>query len=332
MAGYLIRRLLLAVVTLLVGSFLSFLLVASAGDPLAELRLRPGATEAQIRALEAELGLDGPVVTRYWTWLTGFVRGDWGRSIAMTQARADVYPAVMEAASITARLVAGAVVLALLLGVLVGVLQAVAQYSIFDYVATGLAYVMFSMPVFCVAVAVKAYAIKANDLLEFVGMGRWITTAGSPNTGFTGTVVDVVYKYTGTLLLPTVSLVLVSFAGYSRFQRASMLEVLNSDYVRTAKAKGISQSRVVVRHALRNALIPVFTMFSMDVSGFLGGAIIVETVFGWPGMGNLLVNSVRQYDPHMLMGWLMVTATMVVLCNLAADLLYAVLDPRIRVT
>ncbi|MGW4215102.1 ABC transporter permease [Lentzea sp. NPDC004789] len=110
-----------------------------------------------------------------------------------------------------------------------------------------------------------------------------------------------------------------------------MLEVLDSDYVRTAKAKGISQARVVIRHALRNALIPVLTMFSMDFGSILGGALVVETVFGWPGMSHLLVSSVRQYDPHMLMGWLVVTATMIILCNLLADLLYAVLDPRVRV-
>lgn len=328
MVIYLLCRLLLAAVTLLVGSFLSFLFVASAGNPLAEARLRPGVTEAQIRALETDFGLDKPVLQRYWSWLTGFVHGDWGRSLALGSARADVRTAVLDAVSITARLVTAAVVLAVVLGVLVGVLSALAQYSIVDYAATGLAYVLISIPVFCVAVIIKACGIQLNDLLETLGLSRWLVTAGPP--GYTDGLLDLLYRHLGTLVLPTLSLMVISFAGYSRFQRASMLEVLDSDYVRTAKAKGISQARVVIRHALRNALIPVVTAFSMDFGGILGGALVVETVFGWPGMSHLLVSSVRQYDPHMLMGWLVVASTMTVLFNLATDLIYSVLDPRIR--
>ncbi|MGW4215101.1 hypothetical protein ACWEIJ_44510 [Lentzea sp. NPDC004789] len=213
MVIYLLRRLLLAAVTLLAGSFLSFLFVASAGNPLAEARLRPGVTEAHFRALETEFGLDKPVLERYWAWPTGFVQGDWGRSVALNRARGDVQTAVLEAVSITARLITTAVVLALLLGVVVGVLSALAQYSIFDYVATGLAYVMFSIPVFCVAVIIKTYGIRLNDLLVSLGLGRWITTAGSPNMGFTGNLMDIVYKCSGTLVLPTLSLMVISFAG-----------------------------------------------------------------------------------------------------------------------
>jgi peptide/nickel transport system permease protein len=327
---YIIRRLLISIPILLIGSFLLFVLVASAGNPLAEMRARPGVTETQVQELAKELGLDKPVVARYWDWLTSFLQGDWGTSVALGQARADVYSQVTDALWVTGRLVVGAELLALTLGVAVGVLAAVRQYSIFDYVATSTAFLMFSMPIFCVAVVIKNYGIQFNNLLQSMGADRWLTTAGPPNDGFSGGIGDVVFKYTGTFLLPTISLMLISFAAYSRFERASMLEVLHSDFVRTARAKGISQSRVIFRHAFRNALIPVATLFSLNFGAVLSGAIITETVFGWSGMGTLLVSSVRAFDPNMLMGWLVVTATLVVIFNLVADIVYGILDPRIR--
>ena len=163
-----------------------------------------------------------------------------------------------------------------------------------------------------------------------MGLDRWLTTAGPRPGGFSGSFGEVIFKYTGTFLLPTLALMLISFAAYSRFERASMLEILHSDFVRTARAKGISQGRVIFKHAFRNALIPVATLFSLNFGAVLSGAIITETVFGWAGMGTLLVNSVRQFDPPMLMGWLAVTATLIVLFNLFADIVYGVLDPRIR--
>jgi peptide/nickel transport system permease protein len=327
---YIIRRLLISIPILLIGSFLSYVLVASAGNPLAEMRARPGVTEQQVQELAAELGLDKPVIGRYWDWLTGFVQGDWGTSVALGQARAEVFPAVTDALWVTGRLVIGAELLALVLGVSVGVLAAVRQYSIFDYLATSTAFLMFSMPIFCVAVIIKSYGIEFNNVLQSMGIDRWLTTAGPPSEGFTGSVGDVVFKYTGTFLLPTLSLMLISFAAYSRFERASMLEIMHSDFVRTARAKGISNGRVIFRHAFRNALIPVATLFSLNFGAVLSGAIITERVFGWFGMGSLLVDSVRTFDPNMLMGWLAVTATLVVLFNLVADIVYGFLDPRIR--
>jgi peptide/nickel transport system permease protein len=259
-----------------------------------------------------------------------FLGGDWGQSIALGQAKVDVFDSTMRALWITARLVVGAEVLAIVLGVTVGVLAAVKQYSIFDYLATSSAFLMFSMPVFCVAVILKSYGIQFNNVLESMGMDRWLSTVSPAAGGFQGDFGEQVFQYTGTYLLPTLTLALISFAAYSRFQRASMLETLHSDYVRTARAKGISQSRVIFRHAFRNAMIPVATLFSLNSAALLSGAIVTEIVFGWRGMGHLLVQSVRSFDPYMLMGWLMVTATLVVLFNLAADILYGILDPRIR--
>ncbi|CRK61667.1 Oligopeptide transport system permease protein OppB (TC 3.A.1.5.1) [Alloactinosynnema sp. L-07] len=330
MFRYIIRRLLISVPLLAVGSFLTFLMVSASGNPVAELRAKPGVSEATIRALEAELGLNKPILLRYWDWIVDFVQGDWGTSVALGAARAEVFPEVSRALWVTARLVIGAELLAIVLGVSVGVLAAVKQYSIFDYLATSTAFLMFSMPIFCVAVILKNYGIKFNNVLESLGMDRWLSTVSPAAGGFQGSFGDQVFQYTGTYLLPTLSLMLISFAAYSRFQRASMLETLHSDYVRTAKAKGISQRRVIFRHAFRNAMIPVTTLFSLNAAALLAGAIVTETVFGWKGMGALLVQSVRSFDTPMLMGWLMVTATLVVVFNLVADVMYGFLDPRIR--
>lgn len=330
MLRYTVRRLLISAPILLVGSLLAFFMVAAAGNPAAEYRARPGVTEAQVKALEADLGLDQPIIVRYWNWLVDFLGGDWGQSIALGQAKVDVFDSTMRALWITARLVVGAEVLAIVLGVTVGVLAAVKQYSIFDHLATSSAFLMFSMPVFCVAVILKSYGIQFNNVLESLGMDRWLSTVSPAAGGFQGDFGEQVFRYTGTYLLPTLTLALVSFAAYSRFQRASMLETLHSDYVRTARAKGISQRRVIFRHAFRNAMIPVATLFSLNSAALLSGAIVTEFVFGWRGMGHLLVQSVRSFDPYMLMGWLMVTAALVVLFNLAADVLYGILDPRIR--
>ena len=330
MFQYLIRRLLISIPILLIGSVLVFILVASAGDPLAGLRTKPGITAQQIQSLSAQLGLDHSILVRYWDWLTGFVRGDWGNSIALGEAQAPVFDTVSNALWVTMRLVIGAELIALVLGIAVGVFSAVRQYSIFDYLMTSVAFLMFSMPIACVAVVVKNYGIQFNELLLSLHLNRWLTTAGPPANGFGHNLGQVIVNYSGTFLLPTISLMTISFAAYSRFQRASMLETLNADYVRTARAKGLSQSRVIFRHAMRNALIPVSTLFALNIGAIIGGAIITERVFGWNGMGTVLVKAVSNYDPPTLMGWFAVTATIVVVFNLISDLLYGLLDPRIR--
>jgi ABC-type dipeptide/oligopeptide/nickel transport system permease component len=190
---------------------------------------------------------------------------------------------------------------------------------------------MFSMPLFCVAIVVKAASIEFNDFLEQLGLGRWLRTAGPPNGGFHGDFADQLYQYTGAYILPTLCLVAIQFAMYSRYQRASMLDTLNADYVRTAQAKGLSQARVVFRHAFRTALIPIMTLSTLSFGGVIAGAVITETVFAWQGMGLLLVDAVAKKEPYMVLGFLMVTAIVTILFNLIADLMYAVLDPRIRI-
>jgi peptide/nickel transport system permease protein len=204
-----------------------------------------------------------------------------------------------------------------------------------DYLATTLAFLLFSMPIFCVAIVLKQYAIEINVWVRDLGLTDWLGNPWlrtiSPENLKADNLGDFLVRYVGAFLLPTLSIMAISFAAYSRFQRASMLETLNADYVRTARAKGLAGSRVIFRHAFRNAMIPVTTLFSVNFGAVLSGAIITETVFNWHGMGGLLVDSVTKNDVNVMMGWLVVIALTVVVANLIADLVYGILDPRIRV-
>ncbi|RZQ63590.1 ABC transporter permease [Amycolatopsis suaedae] len=332
---YILRRLAIAIPILLIATFLCFLMVAGAGDPLGELRTNPNMSQEAIDAYARAIGLDKALVPRYFDWLGSFITGDWGQSIAQGQAMQPVYPKVMDAFGVTVKLVVGAELLAVTIGVLIGVLAAVKQYSIVDYIATTLAFILFSMPIFCVAIVLKTYAIEVNVWIKDLGLSDWLGNpwlrTSSPENLSADGFGDFIVKYVGAYLLPTLCIMAISFAAYSRFQRAAMLETLNMDYVRTARAKGLSSSRVIFRHAFRNALIPVTTLFSVNFATVLTGAIITERVFNWNGMGTVLVESVLRNDPNVMMGWLVVIATTVVVANLIADLMYGILDPRIRV-
>lgn len=330
MIRYIIRRILISIPLLIVASFLCFGLTTMMGDPLGEWKLQRPRTPAEIGAAEQRAGTDKPFLERYGDWAVNFVQGDWGTNIGPGHGSADVKDKVLRASWVSARLVIGAEILALLIGVAVGVIGAVRQYTVFDYTATGFAFVMFSMPLFCIALMIKTVGIQFNDFLQDNGFGRWIRTAGPPNGGFQGSFTDQIYQYTGAFILPTICLVMIQFAVYSRFQRASMLDVMNADYVRTAQAKGLSQTRVIFRHAFRNALIPIATVFALNFGATISGAIITEFVFGWQGMGQLLVQAVNDREPYMVLGFLMVTGVFIIFANLIADVLYAVLDPRIR--
>jgi ABC-type dipeptide/oligopeptide/nickel transport system permease component len=330
MFRFVVRRLLIAVPLLIVASFLSFALTTAMGDPLGEWKLQRPRTEGEIAAAYQRIGYDKPVLERYVDWADGFLVGDWKTTVTPGSGTVDVRQEIGRAFWVTARLVIGAEIIAVLLGMTVGVIGAVRQYSWFDYTATGVAFVLFAMPLFGLAVLLKAGGIKLNDWLEGLGLGRWIVTAGPPAEGFSGGIGAQLYAYTGAYLLPTLCLVAIQFALYCRFQRASMLETLNTDYVRTARAKGLGPTRVIFRHAFRNALIPVVTVFALNFGQLFGGAIITETVFGWRGMGLLLVDAIGKKEPWMVQGAMMVTAVFIVLFNLIADVVYAWLDPRIR--
>ncbi|CAM3933169.1 ABC transporter permease [Kibdelosporangium persicum] len=330
MFRYIVRRILITIPLLIVGSFLVFALVQGMGDPLGEWKLQKPREPDEIALAYERIGYNDPFLERYVNWVGGFVQGDWGTTIIPGSGVKDVQDEVFHGLWTTFRLVIGAEILALLIGMAVGVIGAVRQYSIFDYTATGVAFALFSMPVFCIGLILKSAAIPFNNFLESIGMDRWITTAGPPPGGFSGSFGHQITQYIGTFLLPTLALLAIQFALYSRFQRASMLDVLGQDYVRTAQAKGLSSGRVIFRHAFRNGLIPVLTVFAVNFGSVMGGAVITETVFNWSGMGRLLIRSIYEKEVFMVLGVVMVTAVIVVIANLIADILYARLDPRIR--
>jgi peptide/nickel transport system permease protein len=324
MLAFAVRRIAVSIPILLVSTFIVFMLASLSGNPLSPLQTRNPPPPPETIALEAHrLRLDLPVLERYWVWLTGLFRGDFGPSV---QSNLDIGAEVATRFMVTMRLIAVAMILALVLAVVVGVISAVRQYSKTDYTATFLGFLFLAMPAFWLAILLKQAGIDFNNAVD----EQVIYTIGDASVplpkGFGAQVADIA----GHMVLPTISLALISYAAWSRYQRSAMLEVLGSDYVRLARAKGLSRRRVMVKHALRNALIPLTTVTALDLASIISGAVLTETVFQWRGMGDLLLNAIHGDDVYVTMAWLLVTASVVILFNLLADLLYAVLDPRIR--
>jgi len=308
---------------LVLASLFAFVLGINSGDPLGELRLRPNVPLAVIRAREAELHLNAGFFGRYWFWFSHVLRGDFGTNNDGLPVRHIVWTHLL----VTARLVSLAIVVAVVLAVIVGVLSAVRQYSLLDHTATFVSFLLFSLPLFWFAALLKEFlAIRLNNLLGH----QWIFTIGDSTPGLTGGFFANIGNYTGHLVLPTIALAGISYAAYSRFERASMLEVLNSDYVRLASAKGLSRPRVIIKHALRNALIPIVTVAGLQMGILLGGAVVVEEVFTLPGIGRLVLWSIYQRDYPLTQSTILFIAALFMMINLAVDLLYSWLDPRIR--
>jgi peptide/nickel transport system permease protein len=324
MLGFVLRRFVTSIFVLFLASILVFGAVSSLGDPLATLRANPRTPPSVIETKKRELHLDKSVPARYVLWLKDFLRGDLGQD---NRGR-EVAPRLWRAMQLTLRMAIGATILAGFLAMAVGVYSAVRQYSLSDYVFTFIGFLFLSTPVFWLAGLLKLYgAIRVNDFF-----GRTLVyTQGDSKPGFHGDFWARMGDYIGHSILPIVALALISFAAWSRYQRATMLDVLSSDYVRLARAKGLRNSRVLVRHALRNALIPLVTVMAIDIGAVFAGAVITETVFNWAGMGRLFIDALRDYESNILLAWMMVTGVFVILFNLFADLLYGVLDPRIRV-
>ena len=333
MLVYVLRRLATTIPVLIAATFFTFVLVDVSGDPLEELRFAtPPVPEATIKARELQLYLDRPTVERYWLWLTGIgetqgdigiLQGKWGPS---TQGATDIGKEIGERFWITFRLVGAATAFALGLAVVTGVISAVRQYSSTDNLLTFFGFLALAMPTFWLAALIKEGGIWSNQTF-----GTNFATIGATSPLFyrmTGweAIMDIILH----LVLPTITLMLTGYAAISRYQRASMLEVLNSDYIRLARAKGLRNRVVMRRHALRTALIPVVTLAALTVSGALTGAVITETVFRWRGLGTFLTASIGAFDAFAVMAFLVLSGVLVVGANLIADLLYGVLDPRIR--
>jgi len=324
--AYVIRRIFISIPILIGSTIIIFAMVKLAGDPLEGLKLRnPPAPPKTIRLEEHRLHLDRPIWEQYWFWLKGLVvHGSFGPSIHST---ANIGHELSSRMVITLRLILVSVVIALIFAVITGVVSAIKQYTLTDYSFTFIGFLFLAMPTFWFAILLKSAGISFN---QSTGTQTFYTIGDKSvylaDDSAWGHFKDVA----GHMILPTIVLGLVGYAAWSRFQRASMLEVLNSDYVRLARAKGLKPRRVLVRHALRTALIPLVTVTALDIAALFGGAVITETVFQWHGMGDYLLTSIRDKDAYAMMGWLLVTATIVILFNLIADLLYGVLDPRIR--
>jgi peptide/nickel transport system permease protein len=324
--SYLLRRVAAGVLVLLVLSFIMFLVVALSGDPLSALRANPSISPQTIANAAAQLHLNEPLLERYWGWLSGLLfHGTFGSSYTGQP----VGPQLLSRLEVTIKLIVPAVILSVIIGVVVGVVSAVRQYKPVDHVSTAFAYLFFSTPVFVLGLLLKDFlAVDVNK-----AAGRTLLyTVGESTPGINGTWNVFVNEFQHTVL-PVLTLTLITYATWSRFQRAAMLDVLNADYIKLARAKGLSPRRVLFVHALRNALVPVVTVVAIDFAGLLGGAVITEIVFGWYGMGQYLFNGLtgaESPDVYAVSGWLMVAGTAVVVFNILADVLYGLLDPRVR--
>lgn len=323
MGRYATRRLIYSLPVLLIASILVFAVVRKTVDPAAAMRGNPRVNAEQQQRYRDDLGLDDPLPAQYVKWLTSFVRGDWGTSL-LTNLR--VFPQIREAMVNSLVLGLAATALSLLIGVGIGLYSSLRQYSKFDYIATTGAFVGLSLPVFWFALILQ--------LVLGVYLTRWLNlsspifyTAGVTAPGSEG--FDLIDRLRH-LALPVIVLSVQIVAVYSRYMRASMLEVLKSDYLRTARAKGLRERRVVLHHAMRNALIPLTTQVALDVGAIAGGLIVTETIFSYPGMGALFIENLDSGDYLVILPWVMVTVAFVIVFNLIADILYAVLDPRIR--
>lgn len=326
MATYILRRLLGAIPLVFgVATILFFVVNLAPGDPVS-LFAGPGVSPETLETLRRNFGLDRPVHERYVRWLGAVVRGDLGVSIARSQPVSEILREIVPNTLILAFTALG---ISFVVGVVLGIIQAVRQYSATDSVLSVVALFFYSMPAFWLALMlILVFSLFARNV--------WQWPIFFPASGMTSvdhsfmTPVEQVKDRVMHLALPAVSLALVLSAGIARYMRGSMLEVIRQDYVRTARAKGLPEFRVIFRHALRNALIPIITLVGLYLPILFSGTVYIETVFAWPGMGKTIVDAIFQRDIPVVMATSLFFAIMVVLGNLLADVLYAVVDPRIR--
>jgi peptide/nickel transport system permease protein len=320
---FIVTRLLHSIPVLFASSVLIFFSVNAIGDPLAALRQNPLVSKVTLHNIEQRKHLNDSIPVQYWYWLKDAVTHKFGSPLLQPGTR--IWDDLTRVIPHTAQLVLLSEIFALAIGMAIGVYSAIRQYSVFDYAATTLSFLGFAMPVFWLALMLQI--LFTNVFLKW--HVRIFYTSGL-NSQDPGSGIHFWADRLQHLALPAMTLCILSIAQYSRFMRASMLEVINSDYIRTARAKGLSDRRVTLRHAMRNALVPLITVASLNIGGLLGGAVITETIFQLDGMGPYFIQNLLNQDAYAVMAWLMVTATIVILFNLFADVMYGLLDPRIR--
>jgi peptide/nickel transport system permease protein len=322
MPTYVIRRLLYGVPVIALSSFLIFVFVSTATDPLETVRLNPRASRSSVDLVVQEHRLDRPVVVRYGYWVRDVFTKSFGTTILTNR---PILPDIKRVLGNTVQLVLAAELLTLFLAICIGAYSALRQYSVFDYGTTTLAFLGLAIPTFWLGLIFQI--VFTNVFLHWHVRIFYTASLSSIDPGHG---IHFFVDRVQHLVLPVLTLALVNIAGYSRFMRASMLEVINADYVRTARAKGLVERSVVVRHAFRNALIPLLTLVAIDFGTLLGGAVVTETIFGLDGMGLYFINAVNSGETYSIMAWLLIVATMVVVFNLIGDILLGVIDPRIR--
>jgi peptide/nickel transport system permease protein len=308
MLTYIARRVLYSIPVLIVATFLIFTFVSLAGDPTANIRSNPQFSIVTLKHIQHEYHLDRSIPVRYWFWVKDIFVHKMGISLKTSQ---PIWPDITRTMGHTAQFIIIAELLAMVLGIIVGIFSAIKQYSVFDYFFTAVSFLGYAMPTFDIYLHWNVRIFYTSGLNN-IGQGTWS--------------IDRLQH----IALPIITITTISFALYSRYMRASMLDVINTDYVRTARAKGLPEWRVIMRHVFRNALIPIVTIAALNFGGILGGAIVTETVFSLDGIGYYFIQKLGQLDVYAVMAYLVVTATIIIIFNLIADILYGYLDPRIR--
>lgn len=342
MSRYIIRRILQAIPLLFIVSVILFVLMQNMGDPVATMGGRRATRPADRERLTRQLGLDQPVYKQYLYWLVGndweridmdgdgegetpgtrkgVLRGDFGMSLMKRGQTA--WEVIWDRIPNTMLLMVTAEIVIIVFALLIGIFSALRQYSLADHIITGISFIGYSTPIFFFAL-IAIYIFSVN-------FKRW----GLPSLPAVGMFDPQVGKTVGQvalhMILPVLTIAFVSIAAYSRYIRSTMLEVMNQDYIRTAKAKGLASRQVLFVHALKNASLPIVTLIGLDLALLMGGALVTERIFAWPGMGRLFLDHVLRFDTPVVMGILIILSVSVIVFQIITDLAYAVLDPRIR--
>lgn len=314
MVAFVLRRFLQSVVLLVIVSIIGFVVLnLIPGGPLAQYALDPGMTQDDRDRIAAQLGLDRPLWIQYFDWAWGLLRGDWGTSFRDGNS---VLTVISRHVPATLLLMSSATVIAVAIGTWIGIRSATHRYSIFDYVATVGAMIALSIPTFWFGlIGIYFFSLR----LGWVPVGNMYTIGDGS-----------VLNYLHHLIMPSVVLALVHIAIWSRFMRSATLDVISQEFVKTARAKGVRERRVIIKHVVGNALLPMITLAGVQLPSLLTGALVTETVFSWPGMGRLFLDSLGYSDYPVVMGLLMFSAILTIAGNFIADVVVALVDPRIR--
>lgn len=315
--GYVVRRIAHSIPLVIGVSIIGFCIMHLApGGPLSVYTLNPTITAADLDRLRVSLGLDRPLHIQYLGWVKSMLQGTWGYTLFGGR---PVLEVILERLPATLLLMGTSLAFSMVIGTLLGVLGAVRRNSIFDYLATTGAMLALSFPTFWFGLmAIFIFAIEL----------RWLPSGGMYDFGEEGNLINLIKH----LILPVTVLTLVLVATWSRYARSSFLEVIQQDYIRTAKSKGLSGGRVLSRHAFPNAVIPLVALLGVQLPTLFSGALVAETIFGWPGMGRLFVDALNTKEYSILMGMVMFTALFVIVANLLADIAIALIDPRVKLT